>query len=359
MRKFLFSVWTLVMLFMVSCSDITSTSDAPEVSVGLYVLNSGKYGNNNASLTYYDMETGAATQGVFAAVNGMGLGDTGQDMIIYGSKMYIAVYNSGVIFVTDLTGKIVETIKHDTYNYPRSLTSSDGYVYATYYDGAVAKMDTTSYSIQTTVTGEHPEGLAVANGNVYVAISGSWGNYDNQIEVFDASTLTKSGSVEVAVNPSKVEAAPNGDIYVLSLGNYYDVLSSIQCIDSNSDVTDVAVATTDEGYPLKMIMNEDGMLYVAAGISDYTTDYKLVGDIYSYDCNSKIAKGAIITDATTISDIYMISANSNNGDVYVGTSDYTNTGELYLINEDGEVYDIIDTGINPMVAVAVTAKDEE
>ena len=38
--------------------------------------------------------------------NGMGLGDTAQDMIVYGDKMYIAVYGESTIEVTDLKAKI-------------------------------------------------------------------------------------------------------------------------------------------------------------------------------------------------------------------------------------------------------------
>jgi len=73
----------------------------PAISTGVYVLNEGQFQSNNASLTYYDMTTSTANSDVFTAKNNRGLGDTGQDILKYGSKIYIAVYKSSLIEVVD------------------------------------------------------------------------------------------------------------------------------------------------------------------------------------------------------------------------------------------------------------------
>lgn len=72
---------------------------------GVYVLNSGNKGNNNSSLSFYDFETKKVEADIFKKVNGRGLGDTANDILVYGSKAYIAVTNSNTIEVTDLQGK--------------------------------------------------------------------------------------------------------------------------------------------------------------------------------------------------------------------------------------------------------------
>ena len=56
----------------------------------LYFLNSGNMGNNNATLTMYDPETGESDPDYFMTQNGRGLGDTAQDIIIYGECHGIA-----------------------------------------------------------------------------------------------------------------------------------------------------------------------------------------------------------------------------------------------------------------------------
>ena len=82
---------------------------------GLYVLNQGKYQSNNASLNYYNLITSTNYSDYFAIKNNRGLGDTGQDAIRYGSKIYIAVYNSSLIEVINAsTGVSIKTIPMET-----------------------------------------------------------------------------------------------------------------------------------------------------------------------------------------------------------------------------------------------------
>ena len=49
----------------------------------------------------------------FLAQNGRGLGDTAQDMIVYGDKMYITVSGENTIEVTDLHAKSIKQIETD------------------------------------------------------------------------------------------------------------------------------------------------------------------------------------------------------------------------------------------------------
>ena len=104
----------LAMLFMfVACSE---DDNNPPVSGGMsggvyYVLNSGDWKSNNSSITRYDASTGAVTQGYFESVNGRKLGNTANDMIVYGGKMYIAVAGEGTIEVAGLDAKSIEQIE--------------------------------------------------------------------------------------------------------------------------------------------------------------------------------------------------------------------------------------------------------
>ncbi len=67
----------------------------------LLVLNEGNWGNNEAELSKVDVSTATATNNYFSSVNGRGLGDIGQDMIQYGSKIYVTVTFSNSIEVVD------------------------------------------------------------------------------------------------------------------------------------------------------------------------------------------------------------------------------------------------------------------
>ncbi len=69
----------------------------------IYVLNSGIMNDNNASLTRYNTESGEVLpECCFKAVNGYGIGDTANDILVYGSKMYITVTTDNVVWVINL-----------------------------------------------------------------------------------------------------------------------------------------------------------------------------------------------------------------------------------------------------------------
>src|SRR5699024_10481071 len=71
---------------------------------GMYVLNQGNMNSNKSSLDYLDFSTGAYRRNIYQEVNPeitLGLGDVGNDIGIYGSKLYIVLNNSNKIDVLD------------------------------------------------------------------------------------------------------------------------------------------------------------------------------------------------------------------------------------------------------------------
>ncbi len=72
-RSFYLTLWMLILcaLAFTSCSD--DDDDDVTVEEGIYVLNNGKMGNNNSTITYYDPVTQASDAAdVYAAQNGIG-----------------------------------------------------------------------------------------------------------------------------------------------------------------------------------------------------------------------------------------------------------------------------------------------
>ena len=93
-RSFYLTLWMLILcaLAFTSCSD--DDDDDVTVEEGIYVLNNGKMGNNNSTITYYDPVTQASDAAdVYAAQNGKGLGDSGQDILCEG-KYICLLYTS-------------------------------------------------------------------------------------------------------------------------------------------------------------------------------------------------------------------------------------------------------------------------
>ena len=153
---FYFLILALI-VFVISCSKNNNPAPVtPPTRTGLYVLNQGLYGANNTTFTYYDFTTSTPVTDYFRNVNGFGLGDTGSDFIIYGSKIYIVINNSGYVAVA----KTLNTVFLDTISFinsganrgPENIVAAGGKIFVSSTDGTVAVIDTGSLTIQKFIT---------------------------------------------------------------------------------------------------------------------------------------------------------------------------------------------------------------
>lgn len=227
MKKYLLGLAVLLMgtAVMTSCSD---DNDGPETylqeySTGAYVVNSGNmYSKIESSLTAIDYASSTATQNVFKAANGRTLGDTANDGIVYGNKIYLAVDQSNTIEVIDKKTKqsikqikTTELLGNAEGVHPRHIIADEGKVYFTTYGGYVAAVDTTSFALQKKwQVGSYPEGLVIGNGNLYVANSnyGAGGGNISCINLSNDNVETKN--IEGVNNPTSIYYASNV-LYVL------------------------------------------------------------------------------------------------------------------------------------------------
>ena len=311
---------------------------------GIYILNQGGFGSNNSTLTYYDYTTKQLTADLFKSANGTGLGDTGNDAEIYGSKMYIVVNVSNVVDVVNAkTGKLIKQdslVNNGAGRQPRSVAFYKGNAFITSYDGTVAVMDTASLSITKYITvGRNPEQLVVSNGKLYVANSGglSFGNPDNTVSVIDLGTLTEAKKITVIANPVSVAADNYGHVYVLSLGDFASIKGGMTVIDNTTDAVK-SQSTLSLGYNIPMAASGDFVYYP-------TADNKIA----VYNAKTQTAGAAnFITDGTAITSPYAIAVDSLSGEVFVSDAkDYTSNGTLYAFDKTGKKEYSITTGINP------------
>ena len=233
MKKYLLGLAVLLMgtAVMTSCDP---AEDDPETylqvySTGAYVVNSGNmYSNIESSLTAIDYASSTATQNVFKTANGRSLGNTANDGIVYGNKIYLAVDQSNTIEVIDKkTKQSIKQIKTTDLlgnaegAEPRHIIADGGKVYFTTYGGYVAAVDTTDFALQKKwQVGNYPEGLVIGNGNLYVANSnyGAGGGNISCINLANDNVETKN--IEGVNNPTSIYYASNV-LYVLD-NQYYD-----------------------------------------------------------------------------------------------------------------------------------------
>lgn len=332
-----------------ACSDDDSRPAPPDAGEGsvMYVLNSGDWKSNNSSLTRYNVSTGEAVQGYFEQQNGRCLGNTANDIIVYGSKMYIAVAGEGTIEVTSLDAKSLRQIECGAQ--PRYLAAYGGKVYATYYDGHVTRIDTFSLEVDAKVkVGRNPEQLAVCDRKLFVANSGGMDynteiGYDNTVSVVDLVSFCEVDKIEVALNPANVVSTGDG-VFVASYGNYADVPSALQYISKGG----VQYVLPDACRQMTEICYNSGTLY--GFLSQYDANWNATITYISYNPSTGVVDVPWIKEEQKPVPYKVCAVGEY---VCVTASDYINDGDVYLYDTDGMLVAEFPAGLNPVKAVAV------
>ena len=354
MKKYLTRLFfaMIVLPTAVSCFDdmvVEQDIVVDPATTGVYILNSGMMDSNNSELTYFDMVTGSVAKNVFAGANGgKRLGDSGNDLLVYGNKMYIALTGSAVVFVTDLHGKVIEEVKvkgESSNLCPRQMTAVNGKVYVTYLEGYVGAIDTASFNVVKTKVGPYPEGIeyAYATNKLYVAITdgNNYPNFANKVQILDPYSLAIKGEIEVACNPQTFHIAGNDAIYLVSWGDYGAKPAVLQKINPYTDEV-----TTIEGVaPTNMTIGANGKGYILSSV--YDENWNLSIKYYIYDLASDMVEGELISSGE-IPQGYCIKADKVSGNIFIGTSDYVSNGDMYIVSPSGDILLKFDTGaINP------------
>jgi len=228
----------------------------------LFVLNEGGMGSNNSTLDFVRFEDGKYITSAFEKMNpdvGAGLGDVGNDIAVHGDEVWMVINNSGIVEV--VSAKDETEIATVTVPTPRNIAFDNKYAYVTSWAGAYANYGAdysiTDYSnpkgqvyrinlstkkVEGSVeVGYQPEGIAAYNGKLYVANSGGIASqlppsysYDNTVSIIDAASFKVEKTVEVQVNLKNVYSDGKGNIYVTTLGNYWDVHSGLYMISASA-----------------------------------------------------------------------------------------------------------------------------
>jgi hypothetical protein len=315
---------------------------------GIYLLNEGNMGSNKASLDYFDYQSGTYYKNIFPSINptvSRELGDVGNDIKIYGGKIYAIINCSNYLEVMDAaTAKHITAISIPNCRY---LAFHGGYAYVTSYAGPVsinpnarkgyvAKIDTTSLAITDTLTvGYQPEQMVSAGNKMYVANSGGYmaPNYDRTVSVINLNSFKIENTIDVAINLHAMQADSYGNVYVSSSGDYNSTGSDIYVINtaSGSVTGRLGIACSE------MTLCGDS-LYVLGNAYSYATGKHTPSyEIYNIKTKQK-SGGNFITDGTDskIKTPYGIAVNPETREIFVtDAGDYVTPGTLYCFTPAG------------------------
>ena len=349
MKKRIYFSLLILITALSACKveDIKKDENLPSETVRILALSEGSFTNNNSTLAYYDLKNKTKDADYFLTQNKRGLGETANDMLLYGSKAYIVLHGSSRIEVIDIhTGKSVKQIpmfEGDKPKSPRQIISHAGKVYVSSFDDTVTRIDTVSLSIDGSLkVGFDPEGMCVIGEKLYVANSGGleWANgYDKTVSVVDIANFKEMSKITVNINPVHLHADTQGDIYVVTNGNYFDMPAKFQRIDTKTNtVTDIDMSVSN----FTLFENK---------AYTYSYDYYTKKmSLQVYDClTEKVINTNFISDGTILKIPYSIQVDPFNKDVYITDAiDNTVLGDVFCFDKNGKLkFQVKEVGINP------------
>lgn len=346
----IFAAFLAGLLLFAACKDPNNNNKPIEgiFANGVFVLNEGSLHMNNSTLAFYDFKNNTYHDDIFLEVNHRGLGDIGNDLKKYGSKLYCVVNNSNIVEILDInTAKSLKTLVLSG-KQPRHIDFYRDKAYITCFDGDLIKIDTSTMKVEATVhTGPNPDDLCICNGKIYVANSGglNYPNYGNTISVVDPQTFTVLKDITVTINPTRIKAYENNAVYVVSNGNYGDIPYDFQKIDCSTDELvkrfDLEVLNFDIYQNLAYIY-----------MYNYNTQSSWI-KVLNLD-SEEIVDEQFIKDGTVIKIPYGIKVNPLNNDVWITDAiNFSVNGDVYCFDKNGNKKFSFSAGMNPSSLVFI------
>lgn len=332
---------------------------------GMYVLCEGNMGSNKCTLDYLDLDTSDSTAHYFRNIypernpsSVKELGDVGNDIAIYGSKLWMVINCSNKVEVCNSIS--TQKITQIEIANGRSLAFDGGYAYVSSYAGPVKidencplgrvyKVDTLSlHKVDSVTVGYQPEEMAISNGKLYVANSGGYRipNYDNRVTIIDLNTFSVIEHIEIGINLHRMIADSYGKIWISSRGDYYDNPSCLYWLDKDGYIGKIDTPIS------AMTIVGDSLYYIGSTFSYQTAGYDFNIGIIDVKTQAKVETSIFRSqEIKSMTMPYGIIVNPFERDFYLmDAKNYVSSGELLHFLQDGTFDWKVKTGDIPSKA---------
>ena len=334
-------------------------SFAPNEPVGMYLLNEGNMGSNKATIDYLDFCNGIYIRNIYGERNPnviKELGDVGNDIQVYGNRLYAVINCSHKVEVMDLRtcrriGQIdIPNCRYIRFHKDKAYISS--YVGPVSIDpnaqlGAIFEVDTATLRINRQVTvGYQPEEFEIIGDYLYVANSGGYRapEYDSTLSVVDLTDFRQVQKIPVCVNPHRVRKDQYDRLWITSRGDHKEVqpqliyLRPSPTLPSKGGRTPLLKGEIEGVSPSEMVIVGDSMYYYGIHWSDETMSNQITYGVLNIQYPITNTQ-SFITDGTeqNIKIPYGIQVNPYNGDIYItDAKNYVSSGQLHCYSREGK-----------------------
>ncbi|MBR1547431.1 MAG: YncE family protein [Prevotella sp.] len=341
--------------------------------LGLYVLNEGNMGSNKCTLDYLDLSAADSTihyqRNIYAERNPSEvkeLGDVGNDIKIYGSRLWLVINCSNKVEVC----RASDAVKIGKVDIPncRYVAFDGGYAYVSSYVGPVSagssaprgmvyKVDTLSLQkVDSCVVGYQPEELVATGGWLYVANSGGYNYpaYDSTISQINLRTMRVEAEIDVALNLHHLRLDHYGQLWVTSRGDYEQLPSNLYCLRITESGQPIVTHQMDVEVS-DLCLVGDSLYFYGVGWNQLTQQNTRQYGIINVRTHQLVSdRLSAAPELDRIRMPYGIVVHPQNRDFYLmDAKNYVSSGELLHFRADGTFDYKVRTGDIPAHATFV------
>lgn len=332
---------------------------------GMYLLNEANMGSNKSSIDYVDFRNAYYVRNIYAERNPevvKELGDVGNDIQIYGNKLYAVINCSHKVEVMDVrTCKRIGQVDIPNCRYIRF---AKGKAYVSAYVGPVAidpnaqlgavyEVDTASLAVTRKVTvGYQPDELEVLGEYLYVANSGGYRapDYDSTVSVVEIYGMKQIQKIPVGINLHRIRKDRYGKRWVTSRGDYNTIPSRLYVLDrKDKNSKEMVVKDTLDIPCSEMYIQGDSLYFYSVEWNKQTERNTVTYGIIDVR-TGQLVTDHFITDGTEQDIVipYGICVHPTTGDIYVtDAKNYVSSGVLHCYDRHGKKKWSVRTGDIP------------
>jgi YVTN family beta-propeller protein len=298
----------------------------------VYIINEGKFGSDNASVSMYVAGTGDIVKDQYHVVNNVALGDIAQSMLRFNDRYYIIVNNSKKLVVCDKDlKKITEVGSLPSPRYMLPVSSSKAYI-TDLAANRIHIFDIASNNVTGSIaTSGWTERLVLQNNEVFVTNEAKGSVY-----VINPATDKITDSIVVGAYPGSMEVDKNGKIWVLASGDQFNNADAkLLRIDPASRTAELTLTFPSGSFPSALCLNKgkDTLLFLNNGVT------RMPISSASLPAQPFIAAGTKM--------FYGLGVNPADHNIYVSDAlDFIQSSTIYIYDNQGTNKSFFKAGIN-------------
>jgi len=323
-------------------------AQAQTFSEGVYVLNEGAFGANNASISFIS-EAGVLQNDVYAGANNNNvLGDTAQSMGFNGDYAYVILNASNKVEIVNASTLVHVADVTTGLDNPRHIAFFGTNAYVSCWgngadatDDYIAVIDLTNNTVISTIpVAEGPEKLLQYNGLLFVAHKGGYG-FGNTVTVVNAYNNTITDTLTVGDVPTSL-AVVDDILLVLCEGKPDWADEETDGSLFGFDVSDLdfdllgAIPFEEGQHPTNLQANGEDIYYTIE-----SAVYRALGSD-----DGLPTEPFIVLEEQDVYGVYGFAIIDDK--IYVGDAvDYVSAGKVLVYDIDGELLDDYTVGFLP------------